>query len=83
LPVLLLLLNKAGIVTRLQLVAARRYVIVAITAAAALLTPPDVGSQLMLAVPLVILFEGALIVMWFGDRKAAQDAANPEPTSSS
>ena len=73
LPVLLLLLNRAGIVTRKQLIAMRRYVIVAITAVAAVITPPDVVSQLMLLVPLVLLFEGSLIIMWFGERKAAKE----------
>ncbi|MGB7653870.1 MAG: twin-arginine translocase subunit TatC [Novosphingobium sp.] len=73
LPVLLLLLNRAGIVTRKQLIAMRRYVIVAITAVAAIITPPDVVSQLMLLVPLVLLFEGSLIIMWFGERKAVKE----------
>jgi sec-independent protein translocase protein TatC len=41
---------------------------------AAVITPPDVVSQLMLAVPMLFLFEGALLVMWFTDRKAAKDA---------
>ena len=80
LPVLLLLLNKAGIVSRAQLVSARRYVIVGITALAAVLTPPDVGSQLMLAVPLLLLFEGSLIVMWFTERQAAREAATATET---
>lgn len=77
LPVLLMLLNRAGIVTRLQLVSARRYVIVGIVALAALITPPDVVSQLMLAVPLLILFEGTLIVMRFYEIRDARqkDAA--------
>jgi sec-independent protein translocase protein TatC len=74
LPVLLLLLNRAGIVTRQQLSESRRYVIVGITVLAAVMTPPDVGSQLMLAVPLLILFEGSLIVMYFSEKKAAQEA---------
>lgn len=74
LPVLLLLLNRAGIVTRAQLSSGRRYVIVGITALSAVITPPDVVSQLMLAVPLLFLFEGALIVMLFTERKAARDA---------
>ena len=77
LPVLLLLLNRAGIVSRKQLIAMRRYVIVAITAVAAVITPPDVVSQLMLLVPLVLLFEGSLIIMWFGERKAAKDGELP------
>jgi sec-independent protein translocase protein TatC len=75
LPVLLLLLNRAGIVTRQQLSGARRYVIVAIVAMAAVMTPPDVASQLMLAVPMLFLFEGSLIVMWLGERRAAREAA--------
>jgi sec-independent protein translocase protein TatC len=73
LPVLLMLLNRAGIVTRLQLVRARRYVIVGIVALAALITPPDVVSQLMLAVPLLILFEGTLIVMRFYEIRDARE----------
>ena len=72
LPILLLLLNRAGIVNRVQLSKARRYVIVGIVALAALLTPPDVASQLMLAVPMLVLFEGSLVVMWLGERKAAK-----------
>jgi sec-independent protein translocase protein TatC len=75
LPVLLLLLNRAGIVTRKQLASARRYVIVAITIVAALITPPDVVSQLMLAIPMLLLFEGSLLFMWFGERRAAKEAA--------
>jgi sec-independent protein translocase protein TatC len=75
LPVLLLLLNRAGIVSRADLIRARRYVIVGITVIAAVVTPPDVISQLMLAVPLWLLYESALAIMWFTDRKAAAEAA--------
>ncbi len=80
LPVLLLLLNRAGIVSRAQLIKARRYVIVAITAVAAVITPPDVVSQLMLLVPMWLLFEGSLLIMWLGERKEAQ-AQEPAPPS--
>ena len=78
LPVLLMLLNRAGIVTRAQLVAARRYVIVGITALAAVITPPAVLSQLMLAIPLMILFEGTLVVMRFAENKDAEEKAKAE-----
>ncbi len=78
LPVLLMLLNRAGILSRAQLVAARRYVIVGIVALAALITPPDVISQLMLAIPLMILFEGTLVVMRYSEAKDAQDKAAEE-----
>ena len=63
LPVLLLLLNRAGIVSRAQLAKARRYVIVGIFIVAAVATPPDVVSQLMLALPLMVLFEVSLLLM--------------------
>ena len=79
LPVLLLLLNRAGIVSRTQLAGARRYVIVGMAILAAVVTPPDVVSQLLLLVPLMLLFEGALLVMWLGERKAAAQPAEPLP----
>ena len=79
LPVLLLLLNGAGLVTRQQLVSARRYVIVAVVAVAAVLTPPDPGSQLLLALPLLMLFEGSLLIMRFSERKrAGEDDDQPQ-----
>ncbi|MFC3213034.1 twin-arginine translocase subunit TatC [Novosphingobium panipatense] len=78
LPVLLMLLNRAGIVTRQQCVAARRYAIVVAFIIAAVATPPDVISQLLLAIPLLLLFEGTLVVMWFTERKDAQERAAEE-----
>lgn len=69
LPVLLMLMERAGIVTRAQLRAGRRYAIVAAFAIAAVLTPPDVISQLTLAIPLVLLYEIALIAIWFTERR--------------
>ena len=81
LPVLLLLLNRAGIVSRQQLTELRRYVIVAITAVAAVITPPDVVSQLMLLIPMWLLFEGSLLIMRLGERKDAAEAAAEETTA--
>lgn len=74
LPVLLMLLEHAGLVTRKQLVGARRYAIVGAFAVAAVLTPPDVGSQLLLAVPLMALYELSLIAIWFTERRRGKDA---------
>ena len=84
LPVLLMLLNRAGIVSRAQLVRARRYVIVGCFAVAAVAAPPDLGSMLMLAFPLWLLFEGTLVVMRFVENKEAAEreaaeAAKPVP----
>ena len=77
LPVLLLLLNRAGIVSRAQLAAGRRYVIVGIFALSAVITPPDVVSQLMLALPLLLLFEASMALIWLGERRRRkQEPAN-------
>ncbi|PZQ62095.1 MAG: twin-arginine translocase subunit TatC [Sphingomonas taxi] len=73
LPVLLMLLERAGVVTRKQLIGARRYAIVGAFAIAAVLTPPDVGSQLLLAIPLAILYEAAIIGIWFTERRRARE----------
>jgi sec-independent protein translocase protein TatC len=78
LPVLLMLLNRAGLVSREQLVGARRYVIVLIFGVAAVATPPDIMSQIALAVPLLILFEGSLILMRISDKRAAKEKAAEE-----
>ena len=72
LPVLLLLLNRAGIVSRQQLKGMRRYMIVGAVALAAILTPPDVVSQLMLGIPLILLYEVSLLIMWFTERKKSE-----------
>ena len=80
LPVLLMLLERAGIVTRAQLKKGRRYAIVAIVGVAAVLTPPDVFSQMLLAVPLILLYEFALIAIWFTERRRAKTATlQPTP----
>lgn len=77
LPVLLLLLERAGLVTYDQLRSARRYAIVGIFIVAAVATPPDVVSQLMLAVPLLLLFEGTLLFMKLGGRSDAAKDEDP------
>jgi sec-independent protein translocase protein TatC len=73
LPVLLMLLENAGIVTRKQLVGARRYAIIGCFAIALVLAPPDAGSMIMLAVPLVLLYELALIAIWFTERRRSKE----------
>jgi len=75
LPVLLMLLERAGIVTRTQLKAGRRYAIVGAFIVAAVLAPPDVVSQCLLAIPLVALYEASIVGIWFSERKRARVAA--------
>ena len=69
LPILLMLLERSGIVTREQLVSARRYMIVAAFAIAAVATPPDILSQFLLAVPLILLYEVSIFAIWFTQRR--------------
>ncbi len=57
LPVIMTLLGLAGIVSSKLMAEGRRYAIVAVVVVAAIVTPPDPISQLMLAVPLVLLYE--------------------------
>lgn len=79
LPVLLMLLERANIVNRQQLKAGRRYAIVAAFVVAAVLTPPDLWSQLALAVPLVLLYEISIIAIWFTERRRAKVEAAASP----
>lgn len=79
LPVFLLLLNRAGIVQRQQLVTWRRYVILLSFIIGAILTPPDMISQVMLAVPLCLLFEVSLLIMWFTEKKQLENAHMEQP----
>ncbi|MBO7066447.1 MAG: twin-arginine translocase subunit TatC [Alphaproteobacteria bacterium] len=63
LPLILVMLNRLGVLPRKYAVKMRRYAIVIIVIAAAVLTPPDVVSQILLAVPLWALFEVSILFM--------------------
>ncbi|MFN5614496.1 MAG: twin-arginine translocase subunit TatC, partial [Brevundimonas sp.] len=77
LPVVMTLLGLAGIISSRVMAEGRRYAIVAVVVVAAIVTPPDPISQIMLAVPLVLLYEVSIwCVRLIELRRAKADAAD-------
>jgi sec-independent protein translocase protein TatC len=78
-PIVVIVLVRMGVVTIAQLKDARPYVIVGAFVVAAVVTPPDVLSQFMLAVPMCILYEAGMFFARFisPPKSAAQDSADP------
>jgi len=80
LPVVLTLLAQAGIVSAQNLRDFRRYAIVAITAAAGILSPPDPFSMVAMALPTILLYEAAICaVVRVEKARAARVAAAQAP----
>ncbi len=78
LPLLLTLLARVGLATSKGLAEKRKYAIVAAFVAAAVLTPPDPISQISLAVPIILLYEGSIIAVRMVERRRAREEAAAE-----
>ncbi len=70
-PLIVIFLAVTGLATLSQLRGMRKYVIMAILVFAAILTPPDITSQILLAVPMLALFELGLLASWLILRKGS------------
>jgi sec-independent protein translocase protein TatC len=82
LPVVLTLLARAGFISAQDLRNKRRYAIVLVFLVAAFLTPPDPISQISMAIPAMLLYEGSILAIdWIEKKRAA--ANNPSGGSSS
>jgi sec-independent protein translocase protein TatC len=80
LPVVLTLIARAGLISSQTLRSGRRYAIVAIFAVAAVLTPPDAISMLIMALPTVLLYELAIFAVERVEKKQAADDVQPAGT---
>ena len=82
LPLFVLFLSRLGMVTAAQLRRFRRYAVLVNVILAAILTPPDVFSQLLMAGPLLLLYEiSILIAVIFGKKPKDKDAEEGDPAS--
>ncbi len=62
LPLIMLFLTKLGLVTPYLLASRRKYAVILIFVVAALLTPPDVVTQVFMAIPLLVLYEAGILL---------------------
>ena len=73
-PVVIYMAAKKGLVGYRTLAKNRKYVLFGIFVLAAILTPPDVVSQVMLGLPMYVLYEVSVQISRFVGRKSEEDA---------
>ncbi len=81
-PLVVFFLSWTGLVPTEAMKKGRRYVLLATVVSAAVLTPPDVISQVLLAGPMYLLFEAGMFVACIAERRSAGESAEPAAESS-
>jgi len=79
LPVLLTLLGKAGLITAQSLASKRKYAVIVAFIVAAFLTPADIVSQIVLAVPLLLLYEISILLVRYVQPKDSEKSIPDAP----
>jgi sec-independent protein translocase protein TatC len=82
LPVALTLMGRVGLVSAETLARNRKYAIVGVFVVAAIITPPDIISQIGLAVPILLLYEISIIAVRIVERRRAEAEAAEEAEDS-
>lgn len=77
-PVLLTLMARAGLATSAGMKAKRKYAIVGVFVFAAVITPPDVVSQIALAIPMLVLYEISIVCARMAEKKRAEREAEAD-----
>ena len=75
-PLAVFFLNKMGLVSIAALKRSRKFTILAIVIIAAMATPPDVVSQVTLAIPLYLLFELGIVLCYLSERKKKRESSD-------
>jgi sec-independent protein translocase protein TatC len=79
LPLFVLFLAKLGLVNEKMLRSKRKFAILGIFVVAAILTPPDVVSQILMALPLLVLYEiSILVAKYFGKKEKEEEEEEKE-----
>ena len=80
-PIFILFLSRMGIVTHIQLKQNRKYVLILAFVVSAILTPPDIVSQVLMAVPLILLYELSIVIAKIFGKKREKLDENDEADS--
>jgi sec-independent protein translocase protein TatC len=81
LPLVIIMLGSMGLIRPQQLKTYRRHVVVGIFIMAMLLTPPDPTTQLMMAIPLYLLYECCIWILYLTGAPGAEKKENEEPAA--